>query len=93
MKNSDDNNYLYVRQIYTPANYVNKGKVKITTEDKILYLYFDKNKHMNFTENFKFASVFYSKPYNYEKYVEYIKKKYPNSKVEMTWEVAIKKRY
>lgn len=88
------NGYLYVRPTYSNWRYENKGRIKITLQNKkILYLYFDNEKHMQFTENPENAASFSSKPRNYDRYVEYIKRKYPDSEVNIEWDVVVKKNY
>ncbi len=92
MKNHTD--YIYYRQLYSNQYYGKKSYVEVVLNNgKIRYLYFDKDKHIKLTDKEKYATKFSSKPKNYEKYVSYIKKKYPNSIVNYIETVVIKNKY
>ena len=90
-KNNTD--YLYYRQLYSNSYYGKKSHIEVTLQNgKIMYLYFDKDKHMKLTNNEKNATKFSMKPKNYDKYVSYIKKVYPNSLVNYIEEIVIKNK-
>ena len=58
-----------------------------------MYLYFDKDKHIKFTKSIRYASKFYRKPKNYDKYVSYIKKNYKGAEVNYIETIVVKNKY
>lgn len=92
MKNSTD--YLYVRQLYSNQYYAKEGIIEITlVNGEKRYLYFDKEKHMKYTDKKQYASRFYKKPKNYEIYVERIKKVFNGAVVNYIEKVVVKNKY
>lgn len=92
MKNTTD--YLYYRELYSTKYYSKRGYIEVILKNgNIKYLYFDKEKHIKFTNDLKFASKFYNKPKNYEKYVNYIKKYFNAAIVNYIEEVIVKNKY
>lgn len=87
-------NYMYNRPLYSNYYYGKKGYIEIiTNNNNHLFLYFDKDKHMKFTKDIKFASKFTSKPKNFIGYEKYIKKIYSDAKVIYNEDVVLKSKY
>ena len=92
MKNNTD--YLYYRSLYSNYYYVNKYFIEITLYNgEKRYLYFNSLKQIRFTRDEKFATKFSRKPKNFDKYVEYIHRKYPGSRVQLADYVVLKSKY
>ena len=91
MKNNTD--YLYYRQLNSNQYYGKKHYIEVVLSNgNKKYLYFDKEKHIKFTDNEKYASKFSRKPKNYDQYVSYIKKVYPNSIINYIEIVVLKNK-
>ena len=92
MKNPTD--YLYYRQLYSNQYYSKRGFFEIQLKNgNIRYLFFDRDKHIKFTDKKQYASKFNRKPKNYENYINYIKKYYGDVIINYVEEVVVRNKY
>ncbi len=81
-----------LREIYKPSAVYQKYIIKVVTaQNRIKYVYFNRDNKLRFTDKIQFASSFSHKPRNYDRYVNIITGKYPGATVMLDKKTFVRK--